>query len=92
MIFVKLKNYSVTPSCHPECKRRIHIFLKSGRLRFTSSKIDSNFSHRSAIPLFITFVIAHRNWRYGVGGFVITMISEIIDSYFEKRKIGVNYA
>ncbi|HLD73508.1 MAG TPA: hypothetical protein VJB34_01210 [Bdellovibrionota bacterium] len=54
--------------CHPERKRRIHIFLKSGRLRFTSEKIDSNSSHRfknlfSKLNLWL--FTATKEWRWG---------------------------
>jgi len=41
--------------CHPERKRRIHIFLKSGRLRFTSAKFEQNFQHNFKNLLIYSF-------------------------------------
>ncbi|HLD73645.1 MAG TPA: hypothetical protein VJB34_01950 [Bdellovibrionota bacterium] len=47
---------------------KFFVMARPEGLRFTSSKFDSNFSHRNNVPVSITFIVAHRNWGRGVGG------------------------
>jgi len=49
--------------CHSEQHEEYNIFLKSGRLRFTSAKNVSKISHGNKAISPNALVIAHRNWR-----------------------------